>query len=351
MPNVTPHQYIERYSSTVRSERLYGDRLIKLLYNEVRENAPILFRLLTSARMSSLLGFINFDAPLAAGFAGNRRFLAECGLDFTECLQEPAFFSTPRRVFERQIRYWECRPMPEERGAVVSPADARVIVGSFRETSRLFLKEKFFDYEEFIGSDRREWLKAFDGGDFAVFRLTPDKYHYNHTPVAGKVVDIYEIPGGYHSCNPGAVVQVVTPYSKNRRVVTIIDTDVPGGSCVGLVAMVEVVALMIGDLVQSYSPERYDEPRQVTAGMFLVKGAPKSLYRPGSSTDVLIFQEGRTRFAEDLVHNLSRTDIRSRFSSGFQRPLVETDLRVRSFIASAAETHASQEDQCRPFSS
>jgi phosphatidylserine decarboxylase len=328
------HQYIERDSGEVHTEKLYGDRLIKLLYNEVRESAPLLFRLFTSARLSSILGFINFDAPLAGGFTGNRRFLAECGVDLNECLQPPEFFDTPRKVFERQIHYVTCRPMPDDPGAAVSPADSRVLIGSFRESSMLFLKEKFFEFEEFLGRDKKEWLRAFSGGDFAIFRLTPDKYHYNHMPVAGRVADFYEIAGGYHSCNPGAVVQVVTPYSKNKRVVTIIDTDVPGGTGVGLVAMIEVVAMMIGDIVQCYSAERYDDPLPVKAGMFLGKGAPKSLYRPGSSTDVLIFQEERVNFAEDLVGNMSSTKAGSRFSQGFGKPLVETDIKLRSFIAS-----------------
>jgi phosphatidylserine decarboxylase len=302
----------------------------------VRENAPLLFRMLTGARMSSVLGLINFDLPFAGGFAGNRRFLAECGVDLGECLQPHEFFDTPRKVFERQIRYWECRPMPDDPRAVVSPADARVLVGSFRESSLLFLKEKFFDFEEFLGRDKQEWLRAFAGGEFAVFRLTPDKYHYNHVPVAGRVADIYEIPGGYHSCNPGAVVEAVTPYSKNKRVVTVINTDVPGGTGVGLVAMIEVVALMIGEIVQCYSGARYDDPQEVKPGMFLVKGAPKSLYRPGSSTDVLIFQEGRVAFAEDLVRNMHVNNVESRFSLGFGRPLVETDVKVRSLVATAA---------------
>ena len=330
------HQYIDRDTGAVMTERLFGDQLIKLLYNEARENAPIFFRLCTSARMSNLLALINFDAPFAAGITGNRRFLDECGLDLAECLKAADWFTTPRKVFERQIRYWDCRPMPEELGAVVSPADSRVLVGSFRENSLIFLKGKFFAYEEFLGIDKREWLDTFDDGDFAVFRLTPDKYHYNHTPVSGKVADIYEIPGDYHSCNPGAVVQTVTPYSKNKRVVTIIDTDVPGGSGVGLVAMVEVVALMIGEIVQCYSRVRYDEPETLKPGMFLERGAPKSLYRPGSSTDVLMFQHGRVAFAPDLVRNMSARNTQSRFSSGFGRPLVETDVRVRSLIATAA---------------
>src|SRR5512146_2923594 len=108
--NHQAHQYIERDSGRVCTEKLYGDRLIRLIYNEVRENAPLLFRLFTSARISGLLGLINFDTPLAAGFTGNRRFLAECGVDLSECLRPAEFFDTPRKVFERQIRYEECRP-------------------------------------------------------------------------------------------------------------------------------------------------------------------------------------------------------------------------------------------------
>jgi Phosphatidylserine decarboxylase len=90
----------------------------------------------------------------------------------------------------------------------------------------------------------------------AIFRLTPDKYYYSHVPVGRLVLDVYEVGGTCHSCNPLAVV-AVAPFSKNRRVVTILETDVPGGARIGLVAMIELVALMIGDGVQCYSETGY----------------------------------------------------------------------------------------------
>ena len=161
---------------------------------------------------------------------GNRRFLYAAGIDWSECLSDPREMGNARAVFERKIRYWECRPMPEGTGAVLSPADSRMVAGSLSTTSALFLKGKFFDYEELLGSEKSSWLKAFRGGDYAVFRLTPDKYHYNHAPVSGRVADIYEIPGRYHSCNPAVSLTLATPCSKNKRVVTVLDTDVPGGS-------------------------------------------------------------------------------------------------------------------------
>jgi phosphatidylserine decarboxylase len=68
-------------------------------------------------------------------------------------------------------------------------------------------------------------------------------------------------------------------------------------------------------------------------GLFMHKGQPKSLYRPGSSTDVLIFEPGRIDFAEDLVCNQRRRDVASRFSKGFNEPLVETEVAVRSLLA------------------
>jgi phosphatidylserine decarboxylase len=187
-------------------------------------------------------------------------------------------------------------------------------------------------YEQLLGPNRHRWLNAFAGGDFVIFRLIPDQYHYNHTPIAGKVVDFYEIAGLYHSCNPGAVVTAVTPYSMNKRVVTIFDTDVTGGSQVGLVAMIEVVALMIGEIVQRYSEERYDKPCEIIRGMFVRKGVPKSLYRPGSSTDILIFQKDRIHFAQDILLNRLHGEAQSRFTLGFGVNLVETDVKVRSLI-------------------
>jgi phosphatidylserine decarboxylase len=331
------HQYVDRETGTVRDEQLFGDRLIRFLYHPLRECAPWLFRAFTGPRSSAVLALCNYDLPLGCRVLGNRRFLQDAGVDLAECVDSPEQLDTARKVFERKIRYWECRPVSPEPHAVLSPADARVLVGSFREKGPLFIKDKFFGFEELLGLNQFRWQRVFADGDFAVFRLTPDKYHYNHTPVKGRVIDFYELDGVFHSCNPQAVVKAVTPYSKNRRVVTVFDTDVPGGTGIGLVAMIEVVALMIGEVVQCYSDHAYDDPIPVRAGLTVDRGRPKSLFRPGSSTDVLIFEPGRIRFDEDLLRNQRRSDVASRFSKGFGCPLVETEVRVRSRIALPAQ--------------
>ena len=327
------HQYIERESGQIVTEKLCGDRMINFLYNHARENAGTLFKALTSSRSSSLLSFFNYDLPYRLGIRNSKHIIQALSIDLSECVDSLEELNSPRKIFERKIKYWEKRPMLDDPSAVVSPADSKMLVGSFENESQLFLKEKFFHFDELIGSEKREWLQAFSKGSYAIFRLTPEKYHYNHVPVSGKVVDIYELDGIYHSCNPGAVIAEVAPYSKNKRVVTIIDTQVPSGTCVGLVAMIEIVALMIGNILQCYSKFRYQNPQNVKPGLFLKKGQPKSLYRPGSSLDVLIFQKNAVTFCNDIVSNMHHPNVKTRFSKAFGSPVIETDVKVRSHIA------------------
>lgn len=329
------HHYIERDTRRIKAEQFYGDQAVQFLYSRIREQSSWLFHRLTSARISSVLGHMNYDGILSKRMNDYLDIHQQLNIDLGECLDVPENLNSLRKIFERKIRYGECRPMPNDPRAVVSPADSRMLLGSFQEESGLLIKDKFFDYEEMFGADKRTWLAAFRKGDFAVFRLTPEKYHYNHTPVAGKIIDFYQIQGTYHACNPKAVVSVVTPYSKNKRIVTVIDTDVVGGTKAGLVAMIEVVALMIGDIVQCYSERNYDNPVSVGTGMFVKKGMPKSLFRPGSSTVVLIFQKDRVRFADDIAANMFYPDAESIFSHGFGKSLVETEVKVRSYIASS----------------
>ncbi|MEA2059801.1 MAG: phosphatidylserine decarboxylase [Thermodesulfobacteriota bacterium] len=184
-------------------------------------------------------------------------FIENMGIDMSDCVLPLDCFLTPRQVFQRKIRYWACRPMPEaqtepfstkddiqDNGIVVSPADAKVLVGDLKSSAPLFIKGKFFEFEELL--EEQVWRDTFRNGKYAIFRMTPDEYHYNHAPVTGWVADFYEINGKFHACNPGAVVREVTPYSKNTRVVTIFDTDIQGVTCVGRVAMIEVAAMIGG---------------------------------------------------------------------------------------------------------
>lgn len=323
------HCYLDRMHKKVIEERLIGDRLINFLYSKVRESSSAIFNAATSRTSTKLLKYFNYTKKLSQDKVIEYFYLM--GIDIKEIYDDYTKYNTLQDIFERRIKYWEYRPMQGEEDAVVSPADSKMIPGSFKDDHALFIKDKFFILDDLLLKEK--WVERFEDGDFAVFRLTPEEYHYNHSPVSGKVIDIYEIGGSYHSCNPTATISIATPLSLNRRIVTIIDTDVEGGTKVGLVAFVEIVAMMIGDIKQAYSIEKYDNPSPIKEGEFIKKGQPKSVYRPGSSTDVVIFEKDRIIFDDDIISYSRKSDITSRYTTGFKIPLVEVKVRVREQFA------------------
>ena len=259
------HQYIDRASGNVVREHLLGNSVISALYSPALEKAPLLTRLASSRYVSRMLGYLNYDNVLSSRATGMLKFLRDSGIQLSEFVGNLSEYDTARKIFERQIRYWNCRPMPADPRAIVCPADSRALLGSMKESSGLYLKQKFFSFPELLG-DGSPWQRSFEGGDYAVFRLTPEKYHYTHSPASGRMLDFYSVEGRYFPCNPNAAVQLISPVSKNRRVVTILETDCPNGSAVGRIAMIEVVALMIGQIEQRSSEDRYENPRSMQKG-------------------------------------------------------------------------------------
>ena len=151
------HQYIERKTATVKTERLLSDRIINLLYSRIREVSPFLFKQVISKQASALLGFLNYDlhncALPGSGKRPGFKIFKEMGINPDE-IWGIAGIDTYRRLFERQIRYWACRPMEETSNFVVAPADSRVLIGSFPVQNNLLIKDKFFSFSELIGPDK-----------------------------------------------------------------------------------------------------------------------------------------------------------------------------------------------------
>jgi phosphatidylserine decarboxylase len=163
---------VERETGRVCTEEPFGDWIIKHLYSEEREENSLLFRLLGSRWVSELLRWVNYDFPWGPRISGLQDFLDRSRIDLAECVAAPQQLNSARKIFERKIRYWTCRPMNADPRAILSPADARVLVGSLGDTSSLFLKGKFFDLQELLRPDKDRWISAFIAADYVISRLT-----------------------------------------------------------------------------------------------------------------------------------------------------------------------------------
>ncbi len=340
------HQYVQRYRNLASDEKLLADQILRFLYHREREQEGFLQAALASKWVTDALAHWQFDRRLsdskkAIEYAAHRLMIRE-----SESVNGFTGMKTLRDLFERQIRYWEVRPMPNESRKIVSPADGKLLPFAANDRDVLPIKSKFLRIDELLGG-MNPWVTraltsiaplAHDRAIFAplsgaIVRLTPDVYHYTHTPVSGKVLLQKTIEGRFHSCNPTALTRLTGSYALNRRTITVYDTDVPDGTQVGIVTQIDVAAMMIGCMEPRYSPQRYESPRAVQVGEIVPRGAPLSLFRPGSSTSIVLWDASRAMPCKELVANSRRRDLRSRFTDWLREPWVETEVRVRQAIS------------------
>ncbi|MEM9483923.1 MAG: phosphatidylserine decarboxylase, partial [Cyanobacteria bacterium P01_F01_bin.116] len=140
--------------------------------------------------------------------------------------------------------------------------------------------------------------QAYYGGSALIVRLTPYDYHRFHFPDAGIAHASRNIPGQYHSVNPIALAKIPTVFSLNKRAVTTFVSQ-----NFGSIAYVEVGALTVGSIVQTYVPGRVD------------KGQEKGHFQYGGSTLVLLFEPEKITFDDDLMQD-SAADIEVQVKAG-----------------------------------
>ncbi len=344
------HQYVGQHHNAAVSEALLADHVIRFLYNRDRESPGAMLSALASARLTDFLAHWQFDRTLTNPKRTLESVAQRLGIVQDETTHGFAAMRTLRDMFERQIRYWDCRPLPQALTRIVSPADGKVLPFQAFRTDSLPIKEKFIRVASLLGDTnldlilgRREGLRQREttvarlaplAG--VITRLTPDVYHYTHAPVSGRVLFTGRIEGAFHSCNPAALVRFPGSYAVNRRAITLYDSDVPGGTGVGVVAQIDVAAMMIGQIEPRFSVRHYEQPRPLIVGDFIPRGSPVSMFRPGSSTSIVLWNGERASMTPELIENAQRRDLSSRFSDWLGQPWVETQIHVRQAIASAS---------------
>ncbi|NKB17210.1 MAG: hypothetical protein HC770_02290 [Pseudanabaena sp. CRU_2_10] len=129
-------------------------------------------------------------------------------------------------------------------------------------------------------------VQRFRRGAALIVRLAPYDYHRFHFPDRGKANTARYIKGRYHSVNPIALAKVPNLYCYNKRSVTEFSSE-----HFGRIAYVEVGAITIGSIVQTYNPGT------------VARGQEKGYFQYGGSTLVLLFEPGAIAFDRDLVQD------------------------------------------------
>ena len=177
------------------------------------------------------------------------------------------------------------RPLADERHRMVSPSD-----GTISRLGRLsdgaIVQAKGIDYSaaELLGSEAR--AAPFADGHFITVYLAPRDYHRVHSPIAGHVVEEVRIPGELFSVSAATVRAVPRLFSRNERMVAMLDTTH------GPVAVVMVAAMLVAGIETVWGgpvdrrPGRQPRTRSIDRH-YLGRGAELGRFHWGSTVIVL----------------------------------------------------------------
>jgi phosphatidylserine decarboxylase len=188
------------------------------------------------------------------------------------------------------------RPFEAEPSRFSAPAEGRYLVfPSVGEKTPLPIKGATLNGPALIGADLKDSdrpsslrgvdLEAFKNGPGFIARLCPVDYHRFHFPDSSRVIASARLHGPLHSVNPIALRRYGDLLFRNEREVTLLETK-----NFGKLAYVEVGAICVGKIVQTYSKDRE-----------LKRGEEKGYFLFGGSTVIVIGEPGRFEFDADLV--------------------------------------------------
>jgi phosphatidylserine decarboxylase len=239
-------------------------------------------RLLPHGAFSAFYGWLQRRPSSRARIPG---FVESLHIDAAEAEHPVEQYGSLDDFFCRRLKR-SARPIDPTPSRMVMPADGRTLVVPSIEGERFSIKGQEVGLAELL-SDSAE-AEYYECGSALVVRLAPCDYHRFHFPDSGEASQVRRVGGRLHSVHPIALLGGA-PSFRNRRDITRLDSD-----HFGPIAMVEVGALAVGTIVQTFRPGT------------VTRGQEKGYFRFGGSTVVVLITADRLRLDGDLVDASAR---------------------------------------------
>jgi len=272
-------KYIDRSTGKEKIETVPAEGIMKWLYESPIGKAA-LYVLLKRKLVSALGGWF-----MNSVFSKKRikAFITDYNIDMSDYIQTDATqFKHFNDFFYRKIN-------PKKRPVgygVVAPADGKTLAfQSIEDSTHFFIKGLEFNLTQFLGTAKL--AQKYSGGSMLIIRLAPTDYHRFHFPAKGVPSQTSLINGYYYSVSPIALRQSLEIFCANKRTISTLTTEPYGDILIS-----EVGATMVGSILQSYNVNSSVEA-----------GSEKGYFAFGGSTVVLLFEQGKVTFSDDLIQN------------------------------------------------
>ena len=269
----------DRVSGDLVAEPIFGEGSLRWLYEHPLRHgfAP----LVTCYPFVSWLYGRRMKHPKSRAMI--EPFAETFGVKLDEAIAPEDGFKTFNDFFVRRLKP-AARPFASEPFRLPCPADGRIrVYPTLPAHGRLPIKGCEATLAELMGGS--DAARPYEGGSSIVVRLAVQDAHRFHFPVDGHVGPSRAIAGRYHSVGPIALRRVPDVLVRNKRALTEVKTTF------GRLAYLEVGALTVGSIHQTYSPGPVS------------RGQEKGYFSFGGSTIVLAFEAGAVTFDADLVRD------------------------------------------------
>lgn len=276
-----PITLFNRHTGRTETEQVYGEKWLRRIYGNPLGRLT-LHLLVKRGLFSAFYGWA-MDRPGSARRVAP--FVRAFGLDPAE-FADPDLrsYRTFNDFFHRKLRP-SARPVDPRPEMAVLAADGRHL--GFPDASRvsgIFAKGQTFDVPALVAD--RALGERYARGTIVCSRLCPVDYHRFHFPVAGVPGRPTPADGPLFSVNPIALRRRAAYLWENKRQRVTIDAGP-----FGLVTMVSIGATNVGTIIETYQP-----------GRAVAKGDEKGYFRFGGSYVATLFEPGRIRLEDDLIH-------------------------------------------------
>lgn len=153
---------------------------------------------------------------------------------------DPAAYASFNAFFTRALAA-DARPLAESKHHLISPCDGTLSqLGRIRAGQLIQAKGVDYSAAALLGSN--DWAERFADGHFITIYLAPYDYHRVHSPVTGRAVEEFRIPGRLFSVSARTSRAVPGLFTRNERMAVILETGH------GPVAVVMVAALLVAGI-------------------------------------------------------------------------------------------------------
>jgi phosphatidylserine decarboxylase len=268
--------YRDRRTGALLTERVYAAEQLEYLYGDP-VGKRLLEHVLTRRSFSRLYGVLKRRRGSQKKI---REFIDTLGVDATEIEKPLDAYASLDEFFSRRLRPG-ARPLDDHPAHLLAPCDGRALAWPCLGGRELIVKRTRTTIPELVGDP----AAAAEFADPAVLlvRLAAADYHRCHFPADGTASPARAAGTRLHSVHPIAL-ETGAPSFLNYRMATRLDT-----AAFGPLLIVEVGALTVGSIVQTFTPGT------------VARGQEKSYFRFGGSALLMLAQASRIRFDDDLI--------------------------------------------------